>query len=226
LVGWGPKLPRSGLLSAMDPTTNKIVWQHKLPFMCGGGSGMLTTASGLLFTGQSDGFLVARDATTGEVLWRFQTGAGADAPASTYEVNGEQYVAILAGGNQFQQSQSGDYLWAFKLGGTVPALPNPRTPGPPPIPTAAVVDPVLFTPFFGTYELGEKAQIAVSVENGQLALQPVGAPNTLLFTPSSETTFFRMPPLIRIEFVKDAQGVVTHMTWQQGNQAVLKFVRR
>ena len=51
---------------------------------------MLTTASGLLFTGQSDGFLVARDQTTGEVLWKFQTGAGADAPVSTFEVDGEQ----------------------------------------------------------------------------------------------------------------------------------------
>ena len=38
------------------------------------------------------------------MLWKFQTGAGADAPVATYEVAGEQYVAILAGGNSFLQS--------------------------------------------------------------------------------------------------------------------------
>ena len=59
------------------------------------------------------------------MLWKFQTGAGADAPVATYEVGGEQYVAILAGGNPFQLSARGDHLWAFKLGGKVPPLAGP-----------------------------------------------------------------------------------------------------
>jgi alcohol dehydrogenase (cytochrome c) len=89
---------------------------------------LLSTASGLIFHGESDGNVVAYDIRNGNVLWQFQTGAGADAPVATYEVGGEQYVAILAGGNTFQLSARGDNLWAFKLGGTVPALPAPPEP--------------------------------------------------------------------------------------------------
>ena len=48
------------------------------------------------------------------MLWRFQTGAGADAPVATYEVNGEQYIAVLAGGNSSQLSARGDSLWGVQ----------------------------------------------------------------------------------------------------------------
>lgn len=141
--------PRSGTLTAMDPTTNKIVWQQKTRHLMGGGNGLLSTAGDLLFHGEGDGNFVARDIKNGEVLWRFQTGAGADAPPVTFEIEGEQYVAILAGGNStFNLSERGDFLWAFKLGGTVPpvAAPppppatqpgQPATPATPPQPPAA-----------------------------------------------------------------------------------------
>ncbi len=121
--------PRAGTLTAMDPTTNKIVWQKRMKYPCGSGSGLLNTASGLLFHGESDGNLAAYDIRNGDLLWKFQTGAGADAPVATYEVGGEQYVAILAGGNGFLQSASGDNLWAFKLGGTLPPATPPPDPG-------------------------------------------------------------------------------------------------
>lgn len=121
--------PRAGTLTAMDTATNKIVWQKRMKFPIGTGSGLLSTASGLIFHGESDGRLVAYDVKNGNELWYFQTGAGADAPAITYEVNGQQYVAILAGGNNFQLSGRGDNLWAFKLGGTVP--PSAAPPEPP-----------------------------------------------------------------------------------------------
>jgi alcohol dehydrogenase (cytochrome c) len=124
-----PGEPRAGTLTAMDPTTNKIVWQTRMKYPCGSGSGLLSTASGLLFHGESDGYLTAYDVKNGDVLWKFQTGAGADAPVATYEVAGEQYVAILAGGNSFLQSLSGDSLWAFKLGGTLPQASAPPDPG-------------------------------------------------------------------------------------------------
>jgi outer membrane protein assembly factor BamB len=71
---------------------------------------------------------VAYDINDGEEIWKAQTGAGANAPVATYAVNGEQYVAVMAGGNGLYESQRGDYLWAFKLGGTVPAAPTPREP--------------------------------------------------------------------------------------------------
>jgi PQQ-dependent dehydrogenase (methanol/ethanol family) len=122
--------PRAGTLTAMNPATDKIVWQKRMKFPIGEGSGLLTTASGLIFHGESDGRLVAYDVKNGNELWSFQTGAGADAPVITYEAGGDQYVAILAGGSTFQLSQHGDNLWAFKLGGTVPpeaAPPEPPT---------------------------------------------------------------------------------------------------
>jgi PQQ-dependent dehydrogenase (methanol/ethanol family) len=123
-----PGVRRAGTMTAMDPKTNRIVWQKQMKSPMGGGSGLLSTAGGLLFSGQSDGSLVAYDIKNGDELWKFQTGAGADAPASTFEVSGEQYVAIMAGGNSVLRSQRGDFLWAFKLGGTVPPQPAPREP--------------------------------------------------------------------------------------------------
>jgi quinohemoprotein ethanol dehydrogenase len=120
--------PRAGTMTAMDPTTNKIVWQKRMKYPLGTGSGLMTTASGLIFHGESDGRLVAYDVKNGNELWGFQTGAGADAPAITYEVNGQQYVAILSGGSSYQIDQHGDNLWAFKLGGTVPPAAAPPEP--------------------------------------------------------------------------------------------------
>jgi glucose dehydrogenase len=134
-------MERSGTLTAMDPTTNKVVWHKRTKFPMGGGSGLLSTAGGLLFHGESDGNLVAYNMSNGEELWKFQTGAGANAPVSTFAVNGEQYVAVLSGGNALYMSQRGDMLWAFKLGGTVPPAKAPREPpliqpGPQPAPAA------------------------------------------------------------------------------------------
>ena len=120
--------PRAGTLTAMDPATNRVVWQVRTKYPLATGAGLLSTASGLLFSGQSDGNLVAYDIANGNELWRFQTGAGADAPIATYEVNGEQYLAILAAGNSFQLSATGDSLWALKIGGTLPQAPAPEPP--------------------------------------------------------------------------------------------------
>ncbi len=120
--------PRAGTLTAMDPTTNKIVWQKRTKYPMGTGSGLLSTASGIIFHGESDGRLVAYDVKNGAELWSFQTGAGADAPAITYEVDGVQYVAIVCGGSSYQVDQHGDSLWAFKLGGTVPPATAPPEP--------------------------------------------------------------------------------------------------
>ena len=71
---------------------------------------------------------MAYDIRNGDELWKFQTGAGADAPVSTFQIAGEQYAAIMSGGNSVNRSQRGDFLWAFKLGATVPQAPAPREP--------------------------------------------------------------------------------------------------
>jgi alcohol dehydrogenase (cytochrome c) len=122
----------SGTLTAIDSHTNKIAWQKKMPYSIGQGSGTLSTASGLLFHGEPDGNFQAYDARTGELLWQWQTGAGADAPAISYEIDGEQYVAIAVGGVSTQTASSnGDMIWAFSLKGNARhriaqfAAPNP-----------------------------------------------------------------------------------------------------
>jgi quinohemoprotein ethanol dehydrogenase len=120
-----------GLITALDSRTNKQVWQQEVPYLAGFGSGVLATAGGLLFHGGTDGFFRAFDSKTGEELWRFQTGFGADAPAATYEIDGEQYVAIAAGGSRdgFVAAR-GDLVWTFKLGGRLNPLNGPPVPKP------------------------------------------------------------------------------------------------
>ena len=120
--------PLSGTFTAIDSHTNKIAWQHKMPYRMGGGGGSTVTAGGLLLRGEPDGNFVAVDAKTGDLLWKFQTGFGADAPATVYEVDGDQYIAIAAGGNSVQGSAYGDAVWAFSLKGQL----GPLWPPPPP----------------------------------------------------------------------------------------------
>ncbi len=123
----------AGTFTAVDSRTNKIVWQKKMPYSIGQGSGALATAGGVIFHGEPDGNFQAYDDKTGDLLWQFQTGAGADAPAITYEIDGVQYVAIASGGVSIQtSSQNGDMIWVFSLkgnpGNTLAALPAPRKP--------------------------------------------------------------------------------------------------
>ena len=111
------RTPLAGTFTAIDSKTNRIAWQHKMPYRMGGGSGSSVTAGGLLFRGEPDGNFVAVDAMTGKVLWKFQTGFGPDAPPIIYEVDGEQFIAIATGGNSIQRSATGDAVWAFSLKG-------------------------------------------------------------------------------------------------------------
>ena len=122
----------SGNWSAVSGTTNKIAWQKNVPYRVGSGGGSSTTAGGLVFHGDPSGTIQARDAKTGEMVWQFQTGFGAEATPMVYEVDGDQYVAIAAGGNQGVGSANGDAVWAFSLKGQL----NPLWPPPPP-PTVA-----------------------------------------------------------------------------------------
>ena len=123
----------AGTLTAMDSRTNKIVWQKKMPYSIGQGSGALSTAGGVVFHGEPDGKVQAYDDKTGDLLWEFQTAAGADAPAATYEIDGVQYVAIASGGVSIQtSSQNGDMVWVFSLKGSpgnrLQAMPAPKPP--------------------------------------------------------------------------------------------------
>jgi plastocyanin len=70
------------------------------------------------------------NAKSGEVLWKFQTGFAADAPPSVYEVDGQEYIVIVTGGNSIQGSATGDGLWVFGMNGNMAPQPPSRAAGP------------------------------------------------------------------------------------------------
>jgi alcohol dehydrogenase (cytochrome c) len=119
--GFGKNL---GTFSAIDVTTGKIVWQKRWPEeSCYAGS--TTTKGNIVFIGRSGGDLQAYNATTGNLLWSFQTGAGANNAPSVFERNGTEYVVFYAGGNALAASHHGDNLWLFSLDGTLGPAPAP-----------------------------------------------------------------------------------------------------
>lgn len=115
-----------GTVTAIDVRTNRKAWQVQTDQMCIGGT--MTTASGLVFAGEGNGNFDAYDASSGQRLWQFQTGSGANAPAMTYMINGQQYVAVAAGGNFQLDFPRGDTLWVFSLNGTMGPVAAPAAP--------------------------------------------------------------------------------------------------
>jgi alcohol dehydrogenase (cytochrome c) len=84
-----------GAVRAMDPNTGQQKWEFKMSDVTD--SGILTTASNLLFAGGREGYFFALDARNGSMLWKAQTGGQVAAGPMTYAVNGKQYVAVAAG---------------------------------------------------------------------------------------------------------------------------------
>jgi alcohol dehydrogenase (cytochrome c) len=98
--GTGVRVGRGyGAVRAIDPLTGFVQWESKqfTPSV----SGLLTTASGLVFGGDADGSLTAYDARAGKVLWNFQTGASISAAPATAMIGGKQLVLIGAGTTLF-----------------------------------------------------------------------------------------------------------------------------
>jgi alcohol dehydrogenase (cytochrome c) len=104
---------QAGNVTAVDYNTGKIKWQVKTPQPMIGG--ILATAGGVVFAGESDGWFNAYDANTGKVLWKFQAGAGVNAPPSSYSVGGKQYIVVGAGGNVQIDSKRGNSILAFTV---------------------------------------------------------------------------------------------------------------
>jgi quinohemoprotein ethanol dehydrogenase len=106
-----------GYLTAYDMSTGKIAWKKSFPESCY--SGTVTTAGGLVFVGMNNGEFQAYDAESGKLLWHFQTGAGANTTATVFENEGEEKVAIYAGGNSLAATPHGENFWVFSLKGTM-----------------------------------------------------------------------------------------------------------
>ncbi|MEO7085111.1 MAG: PQQ-binding-like beta-propeller repeat protein [Gemmatimonadaceae bacterium] len=109
----GGSTGNSGLITAIDLNTGKVMWQTPtaMPLL----SGVTVTAGGVVFAGLSDDKLVAYDARTGRLLWTGAAPAGVNAPPITYMLDGVQYVAVAATGAMNVGSKRGDALLAFAL---------------------------------------------------------------------------------------------------------------
>lgn len=105
--------PQWGLLSAINLSTGKIQWQYKTPQPLIGGT--LSTKGGLVFIGEGNGNFNAIDASTGNLLWQTTVDAGVNAPPISYMIEGEQYIAVVAGGNKIMGFPQGDYINVYKL---------------------------------------------------------------------------------------------------------------
>jgi glucose dehydrogenase len=118
MLSFSKDVPRYGTINAIDPATGKLAWQQRsaAPFS----GGITTTAGGLALLGESDGYFQARDSRSGALLWRFQTGAGVNAPPVVYEAGGREYIIVAAGGNTLFNSAPGDTVIAFGLADSPP----------------------------------------------------------------------------------------------------------
>lgn len=96
-------------LKALDYKTGNVKWEHEYQedgFSSATYPGVLTTASGVLFTGDPSGNFIAFDAATGKILWHCSLGAARQSNNPvTYMLDGHQYI-VVAGG---------DSLYAFYL---------------------------------------------------------------------------------------------------------------
>jgi alcohol dehydrogenase (cytochrome c) len=118
-------------VQAWNVDTGKKAWAHNFAKSPNWGA-MLATGGGLVFSGgTNDRMFRAFDASTGEVLWEFPTNSGIYAPASSFMLDGKQYVAVVSGWGQdarsmesridgvspgnFPEVPEGGVIWVFAV---------------------------------------------------------------------------------------------------------------
>jgi len=102
--GFAGPFPRGGQIGddvytavrAIDPKTGDKMWEYRLSSGPSTEGGVLTTGSDVLFAGGRDGQFVALDARDGKLLWRTNLDLSVAAGPITYQVNGKQYITIMA----------------------------------------------------------------------------------------------------------------------------------
>ena len=92
---WG-----KGVIEAIDYKTGELRWTHEVGEGTSG-SGVLTTESGVTFTGDAAGNFLALETSTGKTLWHAGSGAHIQSSPISYEVDGRQYVVTSSGGVLF-----------------------------------------------------------------------------------------------------------------------------
>lgn len=91
---WTDEVGHAALM-AMDPETGEPKWKYEQFDVSD--SGMLTTASDLLFTGGREGHFHSLDARTGELLWKASLGGQIVMAPITFMVDGVQYITVVSG---------------------------------------------------------------------------------------------------------------------------------
>lgn len=135
------------VLMAWDPVTQTEKWRVPIGDKEWSGGGVLTTAGNLVIQGTSAGHLVVYRADNGKQLHDIEVGTGIMAAPIAYEIDGEQYIAVLAGfggalapaypqNSAVYTYQNYGRILAFKLGGTTTPLPPRRSPAATPEPPA------------------------------------------------------------------------------------------
>jgi quinoprotein glucose dehydrogenase len=127
------KQPPYGGIRAIDLASGKTLWDRPfgtarrngpfgipsgLPFEIGtpNNGGAVVTAGGLVFiAAATDNLIRAIDLGSGETIWQDTLPAGGQATPMTYEIDGRQYLVIMAGGHHFMQTPIGDELIAYAL---------------------------------------------------------------------------------------------------------------
>ena len=89
----------SGMVLAVDPASGEKKWEYKMTDV--NGSGILSTASDVVFSGGREGYFYALDARTGTMLWKAALGGQVASGPITYRVEGRQYLAVAAGHDLF-----------------------------------------------------------------------------------------------------------------------------
>jgi quinohemoprotein ethanol dehydrogenase len=141
-----------GRLKAWNPQTGETAWTSEpLPFLNGG----TMVAGDLVFQGTASGHLSAYDAATGERVMHLFLGTIITASPMTYELDGEQYIALLAGAGGPQaaffgpgvvaaERENRQRLIVLKLGGgAIPLPPERRAAALPPVPAAISASPTV-----------------------------------------------------------------------------------
>ncbi len=109
------KASLKGRLIAWDPVKQQEVWRHEHSGPWNGG--VLSTSGNLVFQGTADAHFAAFNAQSGEPLWSFYTQTGVIAAPITYELDGEQYIAVASG-------WGGVYVLGY--GGVLPTGSTPK----------------------------------------------------------------------------------------------------
>ncbi len=127
------KQPPYGGIRAIDLVSGRTLWDHPfgdarrngpfgipllLPIRIGtpNNGGAAVTAGGLIFiAATTDDQIRAIDITTGRTVWQATLPAGGQATPMVYEMNGKEYLVIMAGGHHFMETPEGDSLIAYAL---------------------------------------------------------------------------------------------------------------